>query len=966
MLARRITIIIISGAALIAPSAKASFGFNPGGEGLAASVTEADSSPATLAGEHPYEMAIHFGFNTAGGLADGDLRDLRLTLPPSMLVNPSGVASGTAGSPGAPAECSALQFHTPRTSPFQESLSGESCPDKSQVGTVAVRTGLGGGETRTFGLYNLTAPYGASEAIGFAPFGVPIELTARIREPDAALVFGVENLAQVFDLQGLDFTFWGVPWELAHDNERGNCLNEEDPAAHFGEPGSVIPGSPPSFHAGTCSAASPLAEPAKAYLSMPTVCEGPVVWEAEARSWQQPGTVGARAEAPPLAGQGCIEPLTRGKVQLRTEAAAAATGLVFNLDVNDGGGLLNNGGIVRSQIRTMSVELPDGLTINPSLGSGLGVCTEADFARESASTPPGAGCPNNSKIGDVSAEGILGLSEPVGGAVYLAKPFENRFDSLIALYIVASSARRGIFTKAVGKVEPDPLSGRLVGTFEDLPQLHYTHFSFSLREGQRAALVSPATCGTYRADITMTPWADPSLHVPDFSNFLITKGEAGDACPRGGLRPFAPTLEAGSINPQAGAYTPYYLHMTRADSDQEITSYSATLPPGLTGKLAGVPYCPDAAIEAAKGRSGTAELESPSCPGASRIGRTLAGYGVEGTLAYAPGGLYLAGPYHGAPLSVVAIDSALVGPFDLGVVVVRSAIRIDRRSARASIDSAGSDPIPHMLRGIPIHLRDIRVYIDRPQFTLNPTDCDPLGSLSTLTGAGADLFSSADDVAATSSDRYQVFNCSALGFSPRLRLKLKGGSRRGQHPALRATVTERPGDANIGTAVVALPHAEFLAQSHIRGICQAAAFATDRCPPVTVYGHARAFSPLLAEPLEGPVVLKSSPNPLPDMVAMLRGDGGIAIDVVGRIDSVRGAMRGSFEGLPDAPASKFVLTLFGGKRGLLENSANLCAAPSYASARFAGQNNATRAWKVEMDTDCGRHGHGHGKKGGRR
>jgi hypothetical protein len=939
-------------------SAQAGFGFEPGATGFDATVTEQDGSSATKAGTHPYAMSVHIGLNKVGQFADGDLRDLRLTLPPSLFANPAAVA-----------ECSQVLFHTHRTSPYQPSLSGESCPDASQVGVVTIHSA---GLSRTFGVFNLTDPYGAAEAIGFSPFGVPIVLTAHIREPDAALVLGLENLLQAIDIQAIDLTLWGTPTgspsprkEVApetfeqvfeHDNERGNCLNEEDPSNHFGEPGRIVTTKDSIYYLGTCSSGpDPLKEPAKSYLSLPSSCEGPLVWEASADSWQEPATVKATAQSKEGLGN-CIEPLTRGKVQLRTESAASATGLVFNLDVNDGGGLLNSAGIVRSQIRRAVVSLPEGLTINPSLGSGLGVCTAADFAREGLGTPPGAGCPNNSKIGSVEVEGLIGLSELTGGSVYLAKPYDNPQHSLIALYMTISSPRRGFFGKAAGKVEPDVQTGRLTATFEDLPKLHYTHFALSLREGQRAALISPAACGNYRTDIEMTPWSDPSLHVPDFSVFPIGHGEGGGPCPSGALRPFHPGLEAGSINPQAGAYTPFYLHMTRSDADQEITSYSATFPPGLTGKLAGIPYCPDAAIEVAKHKSGVDELEHPSCPAASSIGHTTSGYGVGGVLTYAPGALYLAGPYHGAPLSTVAIDSALVGPFDLGVVVVRSAIRIDSRTARASIDSSGSDPIPHMIKGIPIHLRDIRVYVDRPGFTLNPTSCDPLASLSTLTGAGRDLFSPTDDTSAVSSDRYQAFNCSALGFTPKLSFRLMGAVKRGGYPSLRATYTPRPGNANIATAVVSLPHTEFLAQNHIREICTARQFASSTCSPGSIYGHAKAYTPLLAEPLEGPVYLRSSAHPLPDLVVALRGADGIAVNLEGRIDSTKaGGMRASFEVLPDAPVSKFVLTLQGGKKGLLENSAGLCAAPSYATARLVGQGNQTEALGPRLGLECGKH-----------
>jgi hypothetical protein len=326
----------------------------------------------------------------------------------------------------------------------------------------------------------------------------------------------------------------------------------------------------------------------------------------------------------------------------------------------------------------------------------------------------------------------------------------------------------------------------------------------------------------------------------------------------------------------------------------------------------------------------------------------VTGYGLGGVLTYAPGRLYLTGPYHGAPLSITAVDSALVGPFDLGVIIVRSAIEIDPRTAQVSIDSAASDPIPHIREGIPLHLRDIRVYISRPGFTLNPTSCEPFTASSTLTGSSPPFTNPKDTSAA-------------------LRLKLLGGSRRGASPGLRATVTERPGDANIGAAIVALPPSEFLAQGHIREICSLHQFAAETCPPSSIYGHAAAFTPLLAEPLRGPVYLRSSVNGkgLPNMVAALRGDGGIAIDIVGRVDSTKaGGLRGSFEGLPDAPASKFVLTLQGGRKGLLENLANLCAATSFATAQFVGQNNKAQTLKVPIGADCKKHKNGKPHRGG--
>jgi hypothetical protein len=746
---------------------------------------------------------------------------------------------------------------------------------------------------------------------------------------------------------------------VEHDSERGNCLNETDPSHFHGVRGYVAE----TYFRGTCSIGDPRGGTHLSYLTLPTTpCGEPLTFALGMDSWQ-----GQQAEAETSSGQltKCNEALSIPRVQLMTDNAAARTGLRFALDVNDGGGILNPGGTARPAIKKAVVSLPEGLTVNPSLGSGLGTCTEADFARESTFSAPGAGCPNDSKVGDVTVEGMLGLEEPLKGSLFVATPYQNPFGSLIAVYMVASNPRRGLFAKSLGKIEPDERTGRLVATFDNLPRVLYTHFVLTFREGQRSVMVSPSTCGVFPTETEMTAWTEPPTIQHDASAFAITHGEGGGPCPGGGLAPFSPGLEAGSINPLVGAYTPFFLHMTRTDADEEITSYSATLPPGLLGKIAGIPFCPDAAIEAAKLRTGVEELEHPDCPAASSIGHTVSGYGVGQVLAYAPGGLYLAGPYHGAPLSTVAVDSALVGPFDLGVVVVRSAIRVDPTTSQVSIDSAGSDPIPHILRGIPLHLRDIRVYIDRPNFTVNPTTCDPEETVSTLTGVGADLFSAADDVSASAHDRYQLANCSTLGFTPKLKLRLRGGSRRGAYPSLRAELRTRPGDANLNFAAVTLPRAEFIAQEHLRNVCTRVQLAADQCPPDSVYGHARAITPLLDEPLEGPVYLRSA-NGLPDIVFALEGRGGVRVNVTGRIDASHNRLRATFTNLPDAPLTKFVMTLNRGKQSLLQNAKNFCAAPQYANVRMIGHNNTGAASKPHVETKCAKRRRRHATRRRRR
>jgi hypothetical protein len=387
----------------------------------------------------------------------------------------------------------------------------------------------------------------------------------------------------------------------------------------------------------------------------------------------------------------------------------------------------------------------------------------------------------------------------------------------------------------------------------------------------------------------------------------------------------------------------------------------------VLGKIAGVPFCSEAQIDAAKRQTGAESAVSPACPAASRIGGTYTGYGLGSTLAYAPGGLYLAGPYHGSPLSVVAIDSAKVGPFDLGTIVIRSAIRVDHRTAQVSIDSAGSDPIPHIIDGFALRLRDIRIYIDRPNFMVNPTSCNRMAVVSTLTGAGARFGDPSDDVSAKSSSPFQVTNCAALGFRPRLSLELRGGHTRGAFPALHAVVRPRLGDSNIGGATVTLPPKLFLAQEHLDTVCTPKQFAAHACPSGSIYGHATATTPLLEEPLSGPVYLRTngSERALPDLVAALSGRG-VEVELLGKIDSHHGGLRARFDVVPDAPVTKFTMNLRGGKKGIIANATNTCTNPQVATARFIGQDNATEYLRVPVTATCKAKGSGKKAKGGKR
>jgi hypothetical protein len=911
---------------LVVPaSAQAAFGISS----FDASILTEGGIPATQAGSHPVSLNLDVQLKQSGPLSDADLRDLSLELPPGLLENPTALPF-----------CTQAAFATPRSSPWEEpSLSGESCPDRTQIGIVTLASSYAGGETRSFGLFNLAAPPGRPSEFGFNAYGIPFIFVPQIRqgEGDYGVTLEAHDLSQVLGISDLDLTIWGTPWSILHDTQRGNCLNEEEP----------------SFGWAKCSTGRPAKNPPLAYLTLPTSCEGSLAFSATATSWQEPVLVRSSAFLSPLSACGSLDFAPEAHAALINARASSPSGYQFKIEV-DTTGVRTPALRAPAPVRKATVSLPEGVTINPSVGAGLGVCTPSQYAAETPISPPGAGCPSESKIGDFSVRSPL-VAGPLSGSIFLAAPYQNPSGGLLAVYLVAKNPDRGFLVKLPGALAADPSTGRLTATFDRLPQLPYSELTIDFREGQRSPLATPAACGAYSTEADLIPWRNP-VEVRHASLPLqIAAGIGGGPCPSG-TPGFTPKVGGGSLNSQAGAYSPFFLHLTRTDTEQEITSYSATFPPGLLGRLAGVPYCSDAAIAAATSRTGVEERDHPSCPEASRIGRTTSGYGLGSVLTYAPGGLYLAGPYHGAQVSVVAIDSALVGPFDLGVIVIRSAIRIDTTSAQASIDATGTDPIPHIVKGIPIHLRDIRAYIDRPGFTVNPTSCQSETIASALNGSGALFGEPSDDTLATATGPYQAFNCSSLGFRPAISIRAKGAVKRARRPLLRVSVTPRRGDANIGSAQVSLPPSIFLNQAHIRAICTRPKLAADQCPPDSSYGEAKAFTPLLDQPLTGKAYLVSSTNELPDLVFALRGEG-FAVNITGAIDSAPdGGLRGTFSTLPDAPVTKFLATFFGAKRGILENSANLCTAPPRGRARLLAHSN--RGWisRPHLQASCRRGG----------
>jgi hypothetical protein len=942
-----------------APAADAALGIN------SFDVTFAAQSglPAWQAGSHPYAFTTRFFVDPAtetspdpvGVAEEGELKDIWVRQ-----------IAGLVGDPTATPQCPLDLFLNRGV--VEGALEEEKyplCPDSTAVGKIAVASGA----ARYYNgpVYNLQPPPGAPAELGFVIQSIPITVLVGVSpDPPYNIIGKVADANQQLPLEGSILTLWGNPANPSHDTERGLC-------AYGPRVKTFCPSNAPEVP----------------FLTLPRACEGPLTTEYAADSWLIPGSFLPDGEPnisngawvtgstnthdnsePPVAGgfTGCDRLGLEADItaQPTSKAAESPTGLDFSLNLNNEG-LLNPTGVSNADVAKTEVTLPEGFTTNPSLAEGLNVCSEVDLARETVRSEPGAGCPAESKIGTVEVETPI-LDEPVDGSLFVATPYENKAgNSLLGLYLVIRNAKLGIIIKQPLKVIPDPQTGRLTTIADELPQLPFSHLRLHFREGTRSPLTTPDLCGEYPVTALITP-SSGGRPVTTESLFSVISGPASGPCPLGGTPPFHPGLEAGAVNNAGGSYSPFYLHLTRRDGEQEITHFSIKLPPGVTGKLAGIPFCPDSSIAAAIARTGPhggqEELEHPSCLAASEVGHTLAGVGVGPSLAYAPGKVYLAGPYHGSNISVVAITAAKVGPFDLGTVVVREGLKVNPETAEVSIDGAGSDPFPHIIKGIPVHLRDIRVYVDRPNFVRNPTSCERTSTASTVLGSGTDFVSESDDRPVTVTSRFQAADCAALGFKPRLQLSLSGPTKRTGLPRLKAVVTPGAADANIGRAVVTLPRSEFLEQGHIGTTCTRVQFNAgggngEQCPKKSVYGRAKAITPLLSEPLEGLVFLRSNggERKLPDLVAALHS-ADINIDLVGFISSmhVKGSeasrIRNTFAAVPDAPVSKFTLEMFGGKKGLLVNSTNLCKGTHRALSRFVGQNGKAYETEPAVQTQC--------------
>lgn len=904
--------------------------------------------PITVGGDTPfgvqtYEMAPE----SEGGAADNQAGSHPFQLTTTIMLNSNSRLEFP------PAMAKDLNFHLPagllgNPTPFPQCTEGQftkeeefvnECPSDTAVGVASIdfsNTVLHH-DTEAVPLFNLVPAGGEAARFGFEIDGVDVYLDTSVRTgSDYGVTVSVENISQEATFLGSTVTFWGVPGAPSHDNSRGwACIDDEAFQANvlvgrlFGSCKPLGAHNPPPL------------------LSMPTSCTGPLQSSVEADSWREEGVFSTVAPSEPLPALGGCNHLPFSpsvSVAPDIEDASSPSGLTVGIHVPQE--LVTNAkAIAESTVRDTTVELPQGVTINPGGGDGLEACSEGqvgylghespdEAATEAfSSTLPSPFCPDVSKVGTVKITTPL-LPNPLTGAVYLASPApdgeagQNPFKTLLAMYIVAEDPVSGTLVKLPGKVLLNEKTGQLVSSFEDTPQLPFEDLTLHFFGGGRAPLATPGLCGAYVTKATFTPWSG-NEPVTSTSTFNIASGPNGSPCPSN-PKPFTPEFTAGTTNNQAGGYSELRTTMGRPDEDQALGGISMTLPQGLTGSLSRVKLCEEP--QASEGTCGPESL----------VGHTVvtAGLGSTPVVVKRPGNVYITGPYNGhgactvgeagcAPFGLTIANPAEAGPFDLekgspcDCIVVRAKVEINPLTSQLTISSG---TLPSMLKGIPLDLQHVQVAVSRPEFIVNPTSCEHMkveGSISGAEGGSAPI-----------SEPFQAANCASLAFKPGFEASASGHTSKREGASLHVRLTYPKegsgGNANIHEVRVELPKQLPSRLETLQKACLAEVFDANpaQCPAESRVGSAKAITPILPVPLAGPAYFVSYGGAkFPELVVVLQGDG-VTIDLHGEtfINEKTSVTSSTFKAVPDDPVESFELTLPEGKYSALGASANLCRA----------------------------------------
>jgi hypothetical protein len=847
-------------------------------------VVDQDGIDQTQAASHPFSATAAFTLNTRpyrpsdmGANPESlipveDPRTVEVDLPPGFVGNPRATSVRCTG----------------------DRLQGQTCPVESQVGVA--RFGYNGSASTAashYPVYNMVPAPGrpAEFAVNVSGLGL-VALLPRVRsDGDYGLTVVVPDTIQSVVFSST-VTFWGTPADPAHDPDRLTC-------SFFG-----------------CSGGLSSTDPLKPFLTNPAseCTDVQPVTTLRVNSWQNPGVFKSYTAASPLI-TGCdkltFEPAA--SIVPSTSAPDAPSGLNVDLTFPTAD---NAEGLAPPALKRAVVMLPEGMTINPAAAGGLVACGDGDLKLKSLDPTV---CPEASKVGTVVAKSPL-LEETLSGGVYIRSQNSDDPESgeMFRLALVLENEERGISVRLPGSIRADAKTGRLVTTFDNNPELPVESIKLRFKEGSRAPLATPATCGEKTVDTTLTSWGKQT--VSRQSSFTVD-------C-RAGLGGFGPAFNAGVVAPVAGGSSPFTVGITKPDGDAALSGLSMVMPTGLLARL--------------KGNLGT------------QVGTVMAFAGPGSAPFALPGRVYLEGQYGDAPFSLRVVVPAKAGPFDLGEVVVRQKVYVDPIDAHVTVVS---DPVPTIVKGVPVRLQRLDVNVDKPGFMLNPTSCEAKAISATLSAAGG------QSVPVT--NRFQVGECGALDLKPGLALTLsgKGQTTDGKHPAVTADLTQKPGQANLKKVRVALPLSLALDVDNANGLCEFVdgSKVTPTCPKASIVGSATAVTPILDEPMSGPVYFVKNVRTdaktgrqiktLPKLVIPLTGQNGLKLTLAGTSDVENDQLVTTFDNIPDAPVSSFKMNINGGKGGILAvSSADICKASQVADQRIDGQNGTVADASVYIRT----------------
>jgi hypothetical protein len=913
---------------------------------------EEGGAPDTQAGSHPFQLTTILTLNQnleedvhTENVLTSTLpvpvalsKDLHFKLPPGLIGNPTPFP-----------QCTLAQFLTIETEGFK-SLSPE-CRPQTVVGVAMITINEPaslGVRTATTPLFNLEPSVGEPARFAFYLPQTPVFLDTSVRTGgDYGVTVSVDNISQTAAFLVSKVTFWGVPGDPRHDKQRGvGCLYEAQ--------GVAIGERPP------CNPAEAVHPPP--LLSLPTSCTGPLHSTVETDSWQNEGVFTGPfdytfldALGDPVGLDGCNRLPFAPRIKVTPDGGAGdtPTGLTVGVHVPQDL-VLNPTGLAEANVKNTTVVLPAGVALNPAAADGLLSCSEAQVALSSDSVPS---CPEASKVATLEIKSPL-LPNALTGEAYLAAQTANPFGSLVALYLVAQDPVSGTLIKLAGEVKLDPVTGQLVSTFLNTPQLPFEDFKLHFFGGERAPLATPSLCGAYTTNASIAPW---SGNEPAQSNstFDVVSGPNGSPCST--PLPFNPSLTAGTTSIQAGGFSPFTMTMSRPDGSQNLQAIKLRMPPGLLGTLATVKLCKEP------------EADQGTCGPESLIGHTTVSVGVGGDPYSVTGGeVFITEGYGGAPYGLSIVNPAKAGPYDLGKVIVRAKIEVDPTTAVLTVttDTTGPYKIPTILDGIPLQIQHVNVSIDRPGFTFNPTNCSPLaitGSLTSDQGAVSNL-----------NVPFQITNCAVLAFKPKLTAKTNGKTSRadGASLSVKLTYPAGPYDANIAKVKVDLPKQLPSRLTTLQQACPAQTFEANpaACPAASIVGHATASTPVLPVSLSGPAYFVShGGEQFPDLIIVLSGYGTTVHLVGSTFINKAGITSSTFKTIPDVPVGTFELTLPQGKYSALAANGNLCTTTKLAMpTSFIAQNGAeihtstpivpTGCAKKAKKASKHRKGRPHGKK----